>query len=88
MQTCLYWGGGKDGIDEPERKAMRRASMKEQVQHFKANVKKVVEMTMNYEDKERFKPNAMKKPRLKGCGIDFYMAMANFQMFLIQKAKE
>ncbi len=79
--------GGKEGIEEPARKAMKKASMREQIHHFKTTVKEIARKTMRHEDREHMKPNAEKKARLRGCGIDSYMAMVNFQMNLTEDAR-
>ena len=43
-------------------------------------------MTMDSEEQNHFKPNAEKKPRLRGWGIDTHMAMTNIRVAITEEA--
>ena len=78
--------GGEDGIKQPERRSATHASMRAQVKTFKNGVKEVVKMTVDSEEQNHFKPNAEKKPRLRGLGIDTHMAMINIRVAITEEA--
>ena len=71
--------GGIDGNPKPVRAAMKKPSMEDYVQNFKIGFKRVVNETMDCSDTEYMKPNADKKPRLRGLGISMHMSMVNMR---------
>ena len=79
--------GGPDGIKDTARTSKAPACMRSQVRNFKMCLKEVAALTMETKDKDYFKPSSNKKARLRGMGIDTYLAMTSFRVAITEEAK-
>ncbi len=62
--------------------------MKAQIKNFGEAVREVVRCTMLSQDAVFFQPNRSKKARLKGLGIETYLAMVNLRVVINDDAKK